>query len=131
MNIPIVLFREGFIASFIDARDIFPLLKRSSRMLALNMLLEFSLARAFPVAKRAIGVFFLDMVLEFGIGHEAKVDGTSVWMDTGQCAIRAEELRKAMYSIFMFAKGNCTIESGIAMFGGDRIDICAWKGRKF
>lgn len=106
MDVTIVLLSESFVASFIGARDLLALLKSRSRMLSLNMLLQFSLTRTFSVAEWAIGVFLLDMVLKFSVGREAEMDGTSVCVDAGQCAIGAKISGETMHAIFMLAEGN-------------------------
>lgn len=81
MDITVVLLGKSFVASFVGAMDLFALLKSTPRMLSLDMLVKFSLARAFPIAEWAIGVFFLDMVLKFGVGRKAKMNGTSICVD--------------------------------------------------
>lgn len=63
------------------------------------------------------------MALELGVGCEAEMDGTSVRMDPGECAIGTEESGEPMHAVFMLAETGCTVESSITCFRSNGVDV--------
>lgn len=67
-----------------------------------------------------------------GGGGEGEVFGGPVGVElVGEGAGCADELGGEVESFYVLAETDCAVESGVAGFLGDWVDVCAWEGSEF